>query len=110
MKHHGGLVMDGRDIGTTVFPNADLKIFMVADPEIRAQRRYNELIKKGVNVTFEEVKRNVESRDDEDTHRKISPLRKADDAVILDNSHLNFEEQLDFIINEIEKLKLVSRE
>jgi cytidylate kinase len=110
MQHHGGLVMDGRDIGTTVFPNADLKIFMVADPEIRAHRRYSELTAKGVKVTFEEVKRNVEGRDEEDTHRKISPLRKADDAIILDNSHLNFEEQLDFVISEIEKLKFVSRE
>jgi cytidylate kinase len=106
MQHHGGLVMDGRDIGTTVFPNADLKIFMTANPAVRAQRRYNELLSKGVSVTLEEVENNIESRDDEDTHRKISPLRKADDAVVLDNSKLNFEEQLDFVMGEIEKKKV----
>jgi|SRR6185436_10583998 len=106
MQEHGGLVMDGRDIGTTVFPNADLKIFMTADKKIRAERRYKELISKGVKVTFEEVKKNIESRDDEDTHRKISPLRKADDAVILDNSYMNFEQQLDFVMNEIERKKV----
>ena len=106
MQHHGGLVMDGRDIGTTVFPNADLKIFMTADNKVRAKRRYDELIKKGVAVTFEEVEHNIESRDDEDTHRKISPLRKADDAVVLDNSTMNFDEQLDFVMNEIEKKKV----
>ncbi|HKR03452.1 MAG TPA: (d)CMP kinase [Bacteroidia bacterium] len=109
MQHHGGLVMDGRDIGTTVFPNADLKIFMVADPGVRAQRRYNELLSKGVKVTFKEVENNIKSRDEEDTHRKISPLRKADDAVILDNSNMNFEEQLDFVMEEISKLKLISK-
>jgi cytidylate kinase len=106
MQHHGGLVMDGRDIGTTVFPNADLKIFMTADPAVRAQRRYNELLSKGVSVTLEDVENNIESRDDEDTHRKISPLRKADDAIVLDNSKLNFDEQLDFVMGEIEKKKV----
>jgi CMP/dCMP kinase len=106
MQHHGGLVMDGRDIGTTVFPNADLKIFMTADKGIRAERRYKELISKGVKVTFNEVENNIKSRDEEDTHRKISPLRKADDAVILDNSNMNFEEQLDFVMNEIERKKV----
>ncbi|MEO5571210.1 MAG: (d)CMP kinase [Bacteroidia bacterium] len=104
MQHEGGLVMDGRDIGTTVFPNADLKIFMVADPLIRAERRYKELNSKGIKVTFEDVKKNIESRDEEDTHREISPLRRADDALILDNTNLNFEEQLDFVTNEIGKL------
>ncbi|MEP7168318.1 MAG: (d)CMP kinase [Bacteroidota bacterium] len=108
MQNHGGLVMDGRDIGTTVFPNADLKIFMVADPLVRAERRYKELKSKGVKVTFEEVKKNIESRDDEDTHREISPLRKAEDAIILDNTPLNFEEQVDFVMNELFKLKLVN--
>ena len=109
MQNHGGLVMDGRDIGTTVFPNADLKIFMKADPKIRAKRRFKELTAKGVKVSFGDVEKNIESRDDEDTHRKISPLRKAEDAIILDNSNMNFDEQLDFVMNEIGKLKMVSR-
>jgi cytidylate kinase len=103
---HGGLVMDGRDIGTTVFPNADLKIFMKADPMIRADRRFKELVAKGVEITVEEVISNVVGRDYEDSHREESPLRKADDAIVLDNSHLNQEEQVDFVVKEIEKLKV----
>ena len=104
--NHGGLVMDGRDIGTTVFPNADLKIFMKADPMIRAERRFKELVAKGVEITIEEVISNVVGRDYEDSHRVESPLRKADDAIVLDNSHLNQEEQVDFVVKEIEKLKV----
>lgn len=100
----GGLVMDGRDIGTTVFPNADLKIFMKADPDIRAQRRFKELSAKGMNVTREEVIQNLVGRDYEDSHREESPLRKAPDAVILDNSHMNFEEQVDFVMQELNRL------
>jgi CMP/dCMP kinase len=110
MQHYGGLVMDGRDIGTTVFPHADLKIFMTADPLVRAKRRYDELINKGVKVSFEEVKKNIESRDHEDTHREESPLKKATDAIVLDNTNMNFQEQVDFVMNEITKLKLVSRQ
>lgn len=109
MQNYSGLVMDGRDIGTTVFPDADMKIFMTADPLVRAKRRYDELIQKGISVTFEEVKKNIESRDYEDTHRNESPLMKADDAIILDNTLLNHEEQVEFVLNEIEKLKLVNR-
>lgn len=102
----GGLVMDGRDIGTTVFPHADLKIFMKADPMIRAERRFKELVAKGVEITVEEVISNVVGRDYEDSHREESPLRKADDAIVLDNSHLNQEEQVEFVVKEIEKLKV----
>jgi cytidylate kinase len=100
----GGLVMDGRDIGTTVFPHADLKIFMKADPIVRANRRFKELTEKGVKVTLDEVVQNVIGRDYEDTHREESPLRKAEDAIILDNTHLSPEEQVDFVMKEVQKL------
>lgn len=89
-----GIVMDGRDIGTTVFPNAELKIFMTADNEIRVARRYKELVAKNPNITIEEVRSNLEMRDHIDSTREVSPLRKADDAVILDNSHITPDEQL----------------
>ena len=87
------VVMDGRDIGTVVFPNAELKLFMTASAEIRAQRRYDELIKRGDDVKFDEVLKNVQERDYIDSHRKDSPLVKADDAVEFDNSSLTLEEQ-----------------
>ncbi|HXB96206.1 MAG TPA: (d)CMP kinase [Puia sp.] len=90
-----GIVMDGRDIGTVVFPNAELKIFMTAELAVRVQRRYRELYEKNPNITLEEVKQNLAKRDYIDSHRKISPLRQADDAVVLDNSHLTIKEQLD---------------
>ena len=90
----GGVVMDGRDIGTVVFPNAELKIYMTADPMVRAERRYKELTAKGDNVTLEEVYENVVSRDKADMSRAISPLRKADDAIVLDNSTMSVEEQM----------------
>jgi cytidylate kinase len=90
----GGVVMDGRDIGSVVFPGAELKIFMTAQPEVRAQRRFKELINKGIAITFEEVKANIRMRDHEDENRKISPLQKADDAVILDNSSMTIEQQM----------------
>jgi cytidylate kinase len=98
METEGGLVMDGRDIGTTVFPDADLKIFMTADPEVRVRRRYDELHRQGKKVTIDEVRENINSRDFEDTHRLESPLRKADDAVILDNTHLSPEQQVQFVL------------
>ena len=88
-----GIVMDGRDIGTVVFPNAELKIFMTASPEKRATRRYKELLDKGENVNYEEVLKNVEHRDYIDAHRDISPLRKAEDAINFDNSDMGLEEQ-----------------
>jgi CMP/dCMP kinase len=88
------IVMDGRDIGTAVFPRAELKIFMTADNSIRVERRFKELYEKNPNITLEEVKTNLEMRDYIDSHRQVSPLRKADDAVVLDNSNLSVEEQL----------------
>lgn len=93
-----GIVMDGRDIGTTVFPHAELKIFVTADEAVRVKRRYKELFEKNPNVTREEVKNNLEMRDYIDSHREVSPLRKADDAVVLDNSHLTMKEQLDMAL------------
>ena len=101
-----GIVMDGRDIGTVVFPDAELKIFMTASATTRAQRRYDELITKGDIVTFEEVLKNVEERDYIDTHREDSPLIMANDAIEIDNSHLNREEQFKLVlelVNEITK-------
>lgn len=94
MGQRGGVVMDGRDIGTTVFPDAELKIYMTADAMVRAERRYKELTAKGDDVTLEEIYQNVVSRDEADMSRKISPLRKADDAVVLDNSTMTVEEQM----------------
>ncbi len=89
-----GVVMDGRDIGTVVFPEAELKIFLTASPEVRARRRYDELRAKGMDVTLDEVRRNIEARDRIDSTRQDSPLRMADDAVLIDNSNLTPEEQL----------------
>ncbi len=91
---HKGIVMDGRDIGTTVFPNAELKIFMTAQNDVRVKRRFDELTAKGYMLTMDEVHRNIESRDDQDTHRTESPLRQAEDAIVLDNSDLNEKEQM----------------
>jgi cytidylate kinase len=92
------IVMDGRDIGTVVFPKAELKIFMTADNAIRVERRFKELYEKNPNITLEEVKTNLEMRDYIDSHREISPLRKADDAIVLDNSHLTIKQQLDIAL------------
>jgi len=99
-----GIVMDGRDIGTVVFPNAELKIFMTASPEVRAQRRYLELKEKGLDVSFEEVLANVEGRDKIDSSRAASPLKQADDALVLDNSNLSREEQLKWTINKVKEI------
>lgn len=93
-----GIVMDGRDIGTTVFPDAELKIFMTADIAIRVERRFKEMFEKNPNVSIEEVKNNLEMRDYIDSNRKVSPLRKADDAILLDNTKLTMEEQLQFAL------------
>lgn len=100
------VVMDGRDIGTIVFPDAQLKLFMTANPDIRAERRFKELTLKGEFVTFEEILENIEQRDLEDTTRAESPLTQADDAIVLDNSHLNQAEQLEFVIGKLRKLGL----
>jgi cytidylate kinase len=89
-----GIVMDGRDIGTTVFPKAELKIFVTADVAVRVERRYKELVVKNPNITIEEIKNNLEMRDYIDSNREVSPLRKADDAIMLDNSNLTREQQL----------------
>ncbi|MBE6196194.1 MAG: (d)CMP kinase [Rikenellaceae bacterium] len=94
MGRRKGVVMDGRDIGTTVFPEAEIKLFMTADAKVRAQRRYDELTAKGDSVTFEEILENVISRDEADMTRAVSPLRQAEDAIVLDNSHLTVEEQM----------------
>ena len=93
-----GIVMDGRDIGTTVFPTAEIKLFMTADSDIRVERRLKELRPKNPQITREEVKKNLETRDHLDSTREISPLRKAEDAIVLDNSHLSMEEQLAFAL------------
>jgi cytidylate kinase len=90
--------MDGRDIGTTVFPNAELKIFMTASIEVRTQRRYKELVEKHPDITLEEVSENLQKRDQIDSTRAISPLRKAGDAIVLDNSDLTTEEQLRIVL------------
>lgn len=94
-----GVVLDGRDVGTVVFPDAELKLFMTADPTVRAQRRFDELQSKGVEISLEEVKTNLEQRDYNDTHRKEHPLVKADDAIILDNTNINREEQLQLALD-----------
>lgn len=94
-----GIVMDGRDIGTVVFPNAELKIFMTASPEKRAHRRYKELLDKGEDVTYEDVLKNVQHRDDVDSNREFSPLRKADDAIEFDNSDMGLKEQFERMHN-----------
>lgn len=106
MGDNKGIVMDGRDIGTVVFPNAELKLFMTASPEVRAQRRYDELIAKGENVTFEEILHNVEERDHMDSTREDSPLVQAEDAIEIDNSYLNLEAQF-LLVNEMVQEALV---
>jgi cytidylate kinase len=102
-----GIVMDGRDIGTVVFPKAELKIFMTADNAVRVERRFKELYEKNPNVTIEEVKANLEMRDYIDSHREVSPLKKADDAMVLDNTHLSegqqFRMALDWAMTRINK-------
>lgn len=101
-----GIVMDGRDIGTTIFPNAELKVFLTCSPEIRAQRRYKELQEKGDRTDFETVLDNIRQRDYIDQHRKVSPLKRADDALILDNSYMTREEQNAWLLEKAkEKMK-----
>ena len=108
MGRQKGIVMDGRDIGTTVFPDAELKIFVTASPEIRAQRRYDELKAKGQAVDFDEILENVKQRDYIDQHREVSPLRKADDALddalLLDNSHLTIEQQKEWLAEQFARV------
>lgn len=99
-----GIVMDGRDIGTVVFPNAELKVFVTASAEVRAQRRYLELTAKGDNVNFDDILRNVQERDYIDSHREVAPLRQADDALLLDNSELTREEQMQWLLDAFQKV------
>ena len=99
-----GIVMDGRDIGTTVFPNAELKVFVTASAEVRAQRRYDELTARGDKAEFNEILENVLQRDHIDQTREISPLKRADDALLLDNSNLTREEQMNWLIEQFNKL------
>jgi cytidylate kinase len=101
MGHSKNIVMDGRDIGTTVFPNATVKIFMTADPKVRAERRYKEIVGKNPEITLEEVFENLAHRDYQDTTREESPLVRADDAIILDNTDLTPAEQLDFALDKV---------
>lgn len=103
MGEEKGIVMDGRDIGTTVFPQAELKIFVTASAEVRAQRRFDELQAKGMTADYEDILRNVQERDYIDSHREVSPLRQAEDAVVLDNSHMTISEQNDWLMAQYEK-------
>ena len=103
MGREGGIVMDGRDIGTTVFPNAELKIFVTASAEVRAQRRYDELQQKGMPADYADILKNVQERDYIDSHREVSPLRQAADALLLDNSHMTIDEQNKWLMEQFEK-------
>lgn len=99
MGNMKGIVMDGRDIGTAVFPDAELKVFMTADKDVRVKRRYDELKSKGVHITMEEVSENLTTRDFEDTHREENPLRQAEDARVIDNTDLSMDEQFEIVLN-----------
>jgi cytidylate kinase len=101
-----GIVMDGRDIGTTVFPDAELKLFMTADIAVRVERRFKEMFARNPNVSVEEVKNNLEMRDYIDSNRLISPLRMAEDAILIDNSNLTMDEQFDYALKLVLHLKL----
>jgi len=102
MGKKGGIVMDGRDIGTVVFPNAELKVFVTATAEVRAQRRYDELKGKGQEADYEEILKNVQERDYIDSHREVSPLRQAEDALLLDNSNMTILEQNEWLLKQYE--------
>ena len=103
MGREKGIVMDGRDIGTAVFPDAELKVFVTASAEVRAQRRYDELKAKGMEADYASILKNVEERDYIDSHREVSPLRKADDAIELDNSHMTIAEQKQWLREKFEE-------
>ena len=103
MGKNKGIVMDGRDIGTVVFPEAELKLFVTASPEIRAQRRFDELTAKGETVSYDEILQNVQERDHIDSTRETSPLRKAEDALVLDNSYMTREEQMEWVVEKVEE-------
>ncbi|MCR5199312.1 MAG: (d)CMP kinase [Prevotella sp.] len=103
MGQGGGVVMDGRDIGTVVFPHAELKVFVTASAEVRAQRRYDELQQKGMPADYADILKNVQERDYIDSHREVSPLRQADDALLLDNSHMTIAEQNEWLMKRFEE-------
>ena len=103
MGEEKGIVMDGRDIGTVVFPHAELKLFVTASAEVRAQRRYDELTAKGEKVNYEEILKNVQERDYIDSHREVAPLRQAEDALVLDNSHMTIPEQKAWLMNKFQE-------
>lgn len=102
MGKEKGIVMDGRDIGTTVFPDAELKIFVTASSQVRAQRRYDELNAKGMSADFDAILKNVEERDYIDTHREVSPLKQAEDAIVLDNSNMTIAEQKEWLLHQFQ--------
>jgi cytidylate kinase len=110
MGKEGGVVMDGRDIGTVVFPDADVKLFITASPEIRAQRRYKELMEKGMNVSMDEVIENLKKRDHLDSTRTFSPLIQANDALVIDNSEMSMDGQLEYALELIQNSINVSRD
>ena len=103
MGAEGGIVMDGRDIGTVVFPNAELKVFVTASAEVRAQRRYDELKQKGMEADYEDILKNVQERDYIDSHREVSPLKQADDAILLDNSNMTIPEQKEWLMQRFQE-------
>lgn len=105
MGRRKGVVMDGRDIGTVVFPHAEMKLFMTADPHVRALRRYDELRAKGDDVSLEQIEENIRSRDKADMSRAVSPLRQADDAIVLDNSHMTVDEQMEWFMEQLRRLR-----
>ena len=104
MGQAGGIVMDGRDIGTVVFPHAELKIFVTASAEVRAQRRYDELKQKGMAADYADILKNVQERDYIDSHREVSPLRQADDALLLDNSNMTIDEQKQWLLERFKEV------
>ena len=106
MGERESIIMDGRDIGSVVFPNADLKFFMTSSPEVRALRRYKEMEKKGVKVSYEEVEANVRKRDYIDTHREVSPLLQTDDAIVVDSSEMTIEEVVELMVSKIKEIKI----
>ena len=108
MGAEGGVVMDGRDIGTVVFPHAELKIFVTASAEVRAQRRYDELKQKGMEADYADILKNVQERDYIDSHREVSPLRQADDAILLDNSHMTIAEQKAWLIERFQECLMLN--
>ncbi len=110
MGREKGIVMDGRDIGTTVFPDADLKVFVTASPEVRAQRRYDELKAKGMPADYDDILKNVQERDYMDSNRAVSPLRKAEDALLLDNSGMTIAEQKAWLMDKFNKAVVPSGE